>query len=84
MSKFCKVIENGNGDQLLLFLTPNDKVDGRADYVMMFGLEDDAIVTLTIGVVDWEAGIDAINKFDHARAMDILKDPMGYCEAIMK
>lgn len=82
MSKFCRLIEDTNNNQLLLLAKPNDEYDDRADMSMLFKM-DGAQVTITIGDADWEYCEKWMESFKEETAQEVFADPKGYLYCLM-
>lgn len=76
MTKFCKIIENEAGEQLLLRLGPSDEGDG-ADIIFVFKI-DGAIAEITFGGIDWDKAEEMLDKYAKEDGMKILDDPMRF------
>ena len=82
MAKFCKLFEDDKGEQLLVLLTQSKDNEERADVNLHFELDG---ASANVGILGgkWEACEQYLENFSKETALEILKDPYGWIQALV-
>jgi len=80
MSKFCKILENDKGDQLLVIAKPSDTED-KTDIMVVFQA-DGGHIEITIGESSVPSN-EALDVIGQDFADDVLNDPEGWLINLM-
>lgn len=82
MSKFAKLFEHENGEQLLVTIQQNEEKEDQADLCLQFEF-DGAVAKITISGGTWESIERALLEYKESNAMKILDDPEAFIFDLM-
>ena len=81
-NKFCRIIENKEGKQLLLQIEVSDKKEDAANFVLKFQIDEGVYVSLTIQTLPWDEAQKLLETYETSKGLDILKDPISFIQNI--
>ncbi len=83
MAKFCKIFENDKGAQLLVLIQQSTKNHDLAEFQLIFELDDDSQVTLTVMEITWDKAEEALENYGQQQAENVLVNPLEFVKGLL-